>query len=214
MQIAQDAVVSIHYTLTNDKGETLDSSAGADPLVYLHGNGNLIPGLERALVGKQAGDKVIVKIAPADAYGEFDQSLIQQVPLRSFKGVGKVQAGMQFQVQANGGPRMVTVTKVVGDMVTVDVTPPAGRGLPRLTATAAFDLSTALSIQYAAGLGTTCNLSGLPVSRGGTNKPGAVVTVVGTIASAGTNAGWCSPGDERSPAPVPTKIMAEGTRPP
>jgi len=120
MQIAQDAVVSIHYTLTNDKGETLDSSAGADPLVYLHGNGNLIPGLERALVGKQAGDKVIVKIAPADAYGEFDQSLIQQVPLRSFKGVGKVQAGMQFQVQANGGPRMVTVTKVVGDMVTVD----------------------------------------------------------------------------------------------
>ena len=66
MQITQDAVVSIHYTLTNDKGETLDSSAGGEPLVYLHGNGNLIAGLENALSGKQAGDKLQVKIAPAD----------------------------------------------------------------------------------------------------------------------------------------------------
>jgi FKBP-type peptidyl-prolyl cis-trans isomerase SlyD len=120
MQVAQDAVVSIHYTLTNDQGETLDSSAGAEPLVYLHGNGNLIPGLENALVGKQAGDKLTVKIAPADAYGEFDKSLIQQVPRRQFKGVGDVREGMQFQVQSNAGPRMVTVTKVAGDMVTID----------------------------------------------------------------------------------------------
>ncbi|HEU4483978.1 MAG TPA: peptidylprolyl isomerase [Povalibacter sp.] len=120
MQVGQDAVVSIHYTLTNDAGETLDSSAGSEPLVYLHGNGNLIPGLEKALEGKQPGDKLQVKIAPADAYGEFDKSLIQQVPMRSFKGVGKVQVGMQFQVHGNGGPTMVTVTKVVGDMVTVD----------------------------------------------------------------------------------------------
>lgn len=120
MQVAQDAVVSIHYTLTNDKGETLDSSAGAEPLVYLHGNGNLIPGLENALAGKQAGDKLSVKIAPADAYGEYDKSLVQQVPRRQFKGVGDVREGMQFQVQSNAGPRMVTVTKVAGDMVTID----------------------------------------------------------------------------------------------
>ncbi|HEY5807050.1 MAG TPA: peptidylprolyl isomerase [Povalibacter sp.] len=120
MQVAQDAVVSIHYTLTNDQGETLDSSSGAEPLVYLHGNGNLIPGLENALLGKQTGDKLTVKIAPADAYGEFDKSLIQQVPRRQFKGVGDVREGMQFQVQSNTGPRMVTVTKVAGDMVTID----------------------------------------------------------------------------------------------
>ncbi len=120
MEIAQDSVVSIHYTLTNDQGETLDSSAGSEPLSYLHGHGNLIPGLEKELLGRKAGDKLKVKIAPADAYGEFDKSLIQQVPLRSFKGVGKVQVGMQFQVPSAAGPRVVTVTKVVGDMVTVD----------------------------------------------------------------------------------------------
>lgn len=120
MQITQDAVVSIHYTLTNDKGETLDSSAGGDPLVYLHGNGNLIAGLENALVGKQAGDKLQVKIAPADGYGEYNKALIQRVPRRSFRGISDVRVGMQFQVQSDTGPRSVTVTQVVGDMVTVD----------------------------------------------------------------------------------------------
>ncbi|HVF15333.1 MAG TPA: peptidylprolyl isomerase [Steroidobacteraceae bacterium] len=130
MQIAKDAVVTIHYTLKNDAGETLDSSAGGDPLAYLQGNGNLIPGLESALEGKQAGDKLSVKVSPSDGYGEYDKSLVQQVPRRSFKGVGNVQVGMQFQVQSDGGPRAVTVTKVVGDMVTVDGNHPlAGQNL-------------------------------------------------------------------------------------
>jgi FKBP-type peptidyl-prolyl cis-trans isomerase SlyD len=130
MQIAKDAVVTIHYTLKNDAGETLDSSAGGDPLAYLQGNGNLIPGLESALEGKQAGDKLSVKVSPGDGYGEYDKSLVQQVPRRSFKGIGNVQVGMQFQVQADGGPRAVTVTKVVGDMVTVDGNHPlAGQNL-------------------------------------------------------------------------------------
>lgn len=120
MQVAQNAVVSIHYTLTNDKGETLDSSAGGDPLTYLHGNGNLIPGLESQLEGKQTGDKLTVKVGAADAYGVYDKALIQKVPRRSFRGVADVQVGMQFQVQSNGGPRMVTVTQIQGDMVTVD----------------------------------------------------------------------------------------------
>src|ERR1044071_1834848 len=130
MQIASDAVVSIHYTLTNDAGETLDSSAGGDPLAYLHGKGNLIPGLENALLGKQAGDKVQVKVAPAEGYGEHDKELIQNVPRRSFKGVNKVQVGMQFQVQSPQGVRTVTVTRVAGDMVTVDGNHPlAGQNL-------------------------------------------------------------------------------------
>jgi FKBP-type peptidyl-prolyl cis-trans isomerase SlyD len=130
MQIAKDAVVTIHYTLKNDAGETLDSSAGGDPLAYLQGNGNLIPGLESALEGKQAGDKLSVKVSPSDGYGEYDKSLVQQVPRRSFKGVGNVQVGMQFQVQSDGGPRAVTVTHVVGDMVTVDGNHPlAGQNL-------------------------------------------------------------------------------------
>jgi FKBP-type peptidyl-prolyl cis-trans isomerase SlyD len=130
MQIAQDAVVSIHYTLTNDKNETLDSSSGGEPLVYLHGNGNLIPGLEKELNGKEAGAKLSVKIAPADAYGEFDKNLIQKVPRRSFKGIADVRTGMQFQMQTNTGPRTVTVTQVQGDMVTVDGNHPlAGQNL-------------------------------------------------------------------------------------
>jgi FKBP-type peptidyl-prolyl cis-trans isomerase SlyD len=130
MQIASDAVVSIHYTLTDDAGETLDSSAGGEPLAYLHGKGNLIPGLENALAGKQAGDKLQVKIAPADGYGEYDKSLLQNVPRRSFKGVGQVQVGMQFQVQSPQGARSVTVTRVAGDMVTVDGNHPlAGKNL-------------------------------------------------------------------------------------
>lgn len=120
MQVTQNAVVSIHYTLTNDKGETLDSSAGGDPLTYLQGNGNLIPGLESQLEGKQPGDKLKVKVVAAEAYGEYDKALIQKVPRRSFRGVSDIQVGMQFQVQSNGGPRMVTVTQVQGDMVTVD----------------------------------------------------------------------------------------------
>jgi FKBP-type peptidyl-prolyl cis-trans isomerase SlyD len=120
MQITQDAVVSIHYTLTNDKGETIDSSAGGEPLTYLQGNGNLIPGLENALDGKQPGDKLQVKIAPADGYGEYNKALVQSVPRRSFKGIKDVRVGMQFQVQGEGGPRAVTVTHLAGDMVTVD----------------------------------------------------------------------------------------------
>jgi len=130
MQIASDAVVSIHYTLTNDSGETLDSSAGGEPLAYLHGRGNLIPGLENALTGKQAGDKLQVKVAPAQGYGEYDKGLLQNVPRRSFKGVGNVQVGMQFQVQSPQGPRSVTVTRLAGDMVTVDGNHPlAGKNL-------------------------------------------------------------------------------------
>jgi len=120
MQIAQDAVVSIHYTLTNDQGETLDSSVGGEPLAYLQGHGNLIPGLENALHGRQAGDKLTVKVSPAEGYGEYDKNLVQRVPRRSFHGIADVRVGMQFQMQSAQGPRAVTVTQVIGDMVTVD----------------------------------------------------------------------------------------------
>ena len=120
MQIAQDSVVSIHYTLTSDGGEVIDSSSGGDPLVYLQGHGNLIPGLESELQGKQAGDKLNVRVAPADGYGEQDEALVQDVPREAFQGVADIQVGMQFQAQSNHGPRTVTITKVTGDTITVD----------------------------------------------------------------------------------------------
>src|SRR5262245_37419899 len=130
MKITREAVVTIHYTLKNDAGETIDSSAGGDPLAYIHGVGNLIPGLERELEGKASGDKVSVKIAPADGYGEYDKKLVQQVPRRALKGIGNIQVGMNLQAQTEQGPRAVTVTRVAGDMVTLDGNHPlAGQNL-------------------------------------------------------------------------------------
>ncbi|MCE8019525.1 peptidylprolyl isomerase [Halomonas sp. MCCC 1A11036] len=120
MQIAQNSVVAFHYTLTNDAGEVLDSSEGRQPLTYLHGAGNIIPGLEKQLEGREAGDKLNVTVAPDEGYGEVQPQLVQEVPRDAFQGVESVEPGMQFQAQTQGGPLMVTVTKVEGDTVTVD----------------------------------------------------------------------------------------------
>lgn len=130
MEIANQRVVYIHYTLTNDAGEVLDSSRDAEPLAYLHGGGNIIPGLENALAGKSAGDKLVVKVAPAEGYGERNEQLVQNVPRRAFQGIKDIQPGMSFTAQGNGGPMRVVVTRVVGDMVTVDGNHPlAGENL-------------------------------------------------------------------------------------
>lgn len=120
MQIAQNSVVAFHYTLTNDAGEVLDSSEGREPLTYLHGAGNIIPGLEKELEGRQNGDKLQVAVSPEEGYGETQPALVQEVPRDAFQGVEAVEPGMQFQAQTQGGPLMVTVTQVEGDTVTVD----------------------------------------------------------------------------------------------
>ena len=130
MSITQDQVVSIRYILRDDGGEVIDRSADGEPLAYLHGHGNLIPGLERELAGKSVGDKLQVKIAPADGYGEHDRALVQQVPRRALKGVGQLRVGLRLQAQTPDGPRAVTVTQLNGDMVTLDGNHPlAGKTL-------------------------------------------------------------------------------------
>ena len=130
MTIAKDKVVSIDYTLTGDQGNVIDSSQGKQPLAYLHGAGNIIPGLENALEGKNQGDQVKVSIAPDQAYGPKDDRLIQQVPRTAFQGVDQVQAGMQFQANTQQGPRLITVVDVQGDQVTIDANHPlAGQTL-------------------------------------------------------------------------------------
>ncbi|QFU00935.1 FKBP-type peptidyl-prolyl cis-trans isomerase SlyD [Halomonas sp. THAF5a] len=130
MQIAQNSVVAFHYTLTNDAGEVLDSSEGREPLTYLHGAGNIIPGLEKQLEGRVAGDKLQAQVAPEEGYGEVQPQLVQEVPRDAFQGVESVEPGMQFQAQTQGGPLMVTVTQVEGDTVTVDGNHPlAGQSL-------------------------------------------------------------------------------------
>lgn len=120
MNITKDSVALFHYTLTNNKGETLDSSSGGEPLAYLHGGGNIIPGLEKALEGKTVGDKLKVTVSPEEGYGKHDPSLVQQVPRRAFQGVSNIQPGMSFSTQGPQGPMRVTVTKILGDMVTID----------------------------------------------------------------------------------------------
>lgn len=119
MQITNEKVVAIHYTLTNNDGTVLDSSEGREPLYYLHGFGNLIPGMEEGVEGKMKGDKCELKISPEKGYGVRDENMVQQIPLEAFGG-GEVKPGMQFHAGGNGGSFVVTVMEVADDVVTVD----------------------------------------------------------------------------------------------
>jgi FKBP-type peptidyl-prolyl cis-trans isomerase SlyD len=112
--------VLIHYTLKDDKGAVIDSSAGGDPLAYIQGHGNLVSGLEKALEGKKEGDSVVVSVTPEEGYGKHDAALIQRVPKRSMQGAGEIKKGMQFQARTDDGMRVFTVTAIAGDMVTLD----------------------------------------------------------------------------------------------
>ncbi|MEW6445305.1 MAG: FKBP-type peptidyl-prolyl cis-trans isomerase [Pseudomonadota bacterium] len=120
MQISQNAVVTLDYRLTNDAGEVIDSSEGHGPLAYLHGHGNIIPGLEQALEGRTIGDSFKVSIEPAMAYGEMNPALTQTLPSSMFGGVDQISVGMQFHAQTDHGIEVVTVTAVEGDQVTID----------------------------------------------------------------------------------------------
>jgi len=125
LMIGENSVVSMHYKLTDNDGNVIDSSEGMDPLTYLHGAGNIIPGLEKALVGKVENDALTVKVQPADGYGEVIDQLIESVPKTAFEGVDKIEAGMSFEAQdPNGQMQRVVVKKVEGDMVTVDANHP------------------------------------------------------------------------------------------
>lgn len=127
--IANDHVVKFNYTLTNGEGQILDKSEG-EPLAYLHGAGNIIPGLENALTGKVAGDKLTVTVPAAEGYGEYHAEMVQEVPRQMFQGVDNIQAGMQFQAQTDDGIQIVTVKAVEGENVIIDANHPlAGQDL-------------------------------------------------------------------------------------
>ena len=121
MLIAANKAVSIDYTLTNDAGEVIDSSAGGAPLVYLQGAGNIIPGLEKALDGKSVGDELTVAVEPEDAYGEYAAELVSTLSRSMFEGVDELEVGMQFHASApDGQMQIVTIRDLDGDDVTVD----------------------------------------------------------------------------------------------
>lgn len=129
MLIAPQKIVLIHYTLTDEAGDVLDSSEGNDPLAFIQGVGNIIPGLEQALEGKAAGERFNVRIEPEDAYGDRDPELIQSVPITAFDGVADIEPGMQFQAETHEGLQMVTVIEVEGDEVILDGNHPLA-GIP------------------------------------------------------------------------------------
>ncbi len=120
MKIEKNVVASLAYQLKIEDGAVVDQSTVEAPLDYLHGNENLISGLENALEGKVAGDKFEVTVAPEDAYGEHSDDLVQRVPADVFHGVDQIEVGMRFLADTDQGQIPVEITEVDGDEVVVD----------------------------------------------------------------------------------------------
>ncbi len=136
MKITDKAVVTIHYTLTDDDGKVIDSSEGKDPLKYLHGTRNIIKGLETALVGKAVGDSLNVAVKPEDGYGVINPDYIQVVPRSVFQGIDEIKPGMQFQAHdEQGNIQMIMIQKVEDNNITID------RNHPLAGQTLYFDVS-------------------------------------------------------------------------
>jgi FKBP-type peptidyl-prolyl cis-trans isomerase SlyD len=124
MKISKNAVVLMHYTLKNESGETLDTSDGADPMAFICGAGNIIPGLESKLEGKTKGDKVNAVVKPEDGYGVKNDDLIQTAPISKFEDPEQVKVGVTFQIQSPNGVVHANVTKVDDKEVTFDMNHP------------------------------------------------------------------------------------------
>ena len=121
MTIKADAVVSIDYTLKNDAGEVIDSSEGGEPLEYLHGHGNIVPGLEDALVGKVTGDEVTVSIPPERGYGQHDPERVFDVDRSRLPDDLEPEVGTMLAMQTPEGHNVpLTITKVSAQTVTLD----------------------------------------------------------------------------------------------
>ncbi|MEQ6918236.1 FKBP-type peptidyl-prolyl cis-trans isomerase [Halomonas aquatica] len=130
MTIAPQRVASLHYVLSDQDGNVLDDSrARQQPLEYLHGHGNIMAGLERALEGQSAGAELSVTLMPADAYGLRDEALVREVGRHAFPAPD-LAPGMRFQTPGDDGPEIVTILEVRDDSVLVDTNHPlAGQTL-------------------------------------------------------------------------------------
>jgi FKBP-type peptidyl-prolyl cis-trans isomerase SlyD len=129
MQVAEKKAVTIKYTLRDEEGAVLDSTDGRDPLTYLHGAGNLVPGVEEALEGKSPGDEIKVVVPPEKGYGEREEENVRNVPVRKLPP-GKIQPGAQVQLNTTHGPVLALVKAIKGDYATIDLNHPlAGKTL-------------------------------------------------------------------------------------
>lgn len=131
MKVTKGSVVAVDYKLHLGDGKVVDESEPGEPLQYLHGEGQIVPGLEKELEGLSVGDSRKVVVAPAEGYGEHDARGIQEVPASSFPPGAKVEAGVEFVAEGpNGEPIPVAVREVRGDKVLIDLNHPlAGKTL-------------------------------------------------------------------------------------
>lgn len=126
MEIQKNAVVKMHYTVTTDQGDTIDSSAGAEPLAYIHGLGMLIQGLEKQLEGKVKGFKEKLKVIAKEAYGERNDEAIYTVPKSGFQPENDEELiiGMEVQLESENGPVLAFVSEIKEEDVVLDLNHP------------------------------------------------------------------------------------------
>ena len=131
MQISEQKVVTMNYEVADDQGQLIDRSEEGGPLAYIHGNGQLIPGLETALEGRGKGDKIAVDVPPEQGYGERDEEGVQTVARDQFDDSVEIEVGMQFEAEDDDeGHQIVTVAAVDGENITLDTNHPlAGKNL-------------------------------------------------------------------------------------
>lgn len=130
MTIENRKVVSFHYTLRNSEGEEIESSREGDPVTYLHGYRNIVPGLEKSMAGREVGDSFEVTVEPAEAYGERNPNNVQRIPAKHFPNVRQLKPGQVVELQTKRGPVQAVIVKVGRFNVDVDANHPlAGQSL-------------------------------------------------------------------------------------
>ena len=120
MQIENGRTAHIHYTLTDNEGNVIDSSEGQEPLAYVAGAGDIIPGLDHALIGKKVGDRADVKVTPENGYGERFEEAIQQVDKAQLAHLPGLEVGMPLQADSPDGPVNFVITEIGEDIITLD----------------------------------------------------------------------------------------------
>ena len=124
MNIEKDSVVTMHYALKNDKGEDLGSSQGHEPMAYIHGHDNLVPGLEKELTSKKTGDKISAVVSPEEGYGVRKEDGIKKIDKDRFEGDEEISVGMQIQIDMEGELSVATVTDIGKKEITLDLNHP------------------------------------------------------------------------------------------
>lgn len=157
LKVADNKFVSIDYRLTLESGEEVDRSEPGKPLGFIVGAGMIIPGLEKALMGMGSGEKSRVHVEPEEGYGPVHQNLFQEIPRGRFPEGAELAPGSAFQAQGPRGPVMITVSKVEGDTVTVDLNHPlAGKRLIFDVTVAGIREPNALELESIAGGDSGC----------------------------------------------------------